>query len=282
LGDICLDHLKQPKDALKAYQMLLRSDLHLDPVFQQKLKEKALKALKATKISEVAEPDNDKTADAKIADETSSIDTVKTKPKIPIQKRIKLVPQAQTPGQYKVTSVAPIEGNKVVPMAGGLDIKLPQEGPLLFSKIYAICVFKFMQDDHICFADIFVAGKSRPHRIVSGQISYSEFLPNYQPTTFENFRRFILQIISRIDSVYTDQQTINFLKMKKLVVYSDQDELELYEKNFWKHLMGKVRFQCENCWETYWIDGEKIPESGTRGTCKQCNHSVVIPHISKL
>jgi predicted Zn finger-like uncharacterized protein len=235
---------------------------------------------------------------------TSVQETQKAKPDIPIQKRIKLVQETDAPAKYQVGIVAPIVANKVSPVPGGIDLNRPADKPVLFSDIYVICVaqiqvitqrvkqvkkrsggrkkadyVKYDEKQEEVVVDLFIRGKSRPYRIGTDRIVYPEFFPNPLQAVLDNFRQFILYLISNIDSVYLDQGTLNFLKTGKPRFFSDQQALQLHEKIFWKQLIGAVRFQCENCWEVYWVDGNKIPEDGVRTECSKCGKPVFVQKI---
>ena len=202
------------------------------------------------------------------------------------------MPETAAPAKYQVGSVAPLEANKVSPVSGGLDLKRSSEAPLLFRRISVICVAQVPEItqrvkqvkkkggkvDYVkadekrenMVADIFLGGQSRPYRISADKVAYPQFFPTPFPSMFDNFRQFMLYLISQIDSVYLDQGTLNFLKTGKPRTFSSQEDLEIHEKTFWKQLMGARRFQCEQCWEVYWIDGDKIPAAGARTKCTKC------------
>jgi predicted Zn finger-like uncharacterized protein len=188
-----------------------------------------------------------------------------------------------------------------LPVPGGMDLKRPSEKPVLFCDIYLICIAQIQEiiqrvkqvkkrggkveylksEDRreLIVADLFIGGKSRPYRIMSDRIDYSQFFSKPLESSLDNFRQYILYIISNIDSVYLDQGTLNFLKTGKARAFSSQNDLEVHEKILWKQLMGAVRFQCENCWEVYWVDGGKIPEVGARTKCTTCGHPIFVQRI---
>lgn len=193
------------------------------------------------------------------------------RPAIPIAKRLKLIKNTDAPPRYKVMSVAPYEAMKVEPMDDGLNLYRPREAPPRFEEIYAICVSQLatMTSGKI-FADLFLAEKPRPYRLHSQQIAYGQFLAKPTSSSFNNFRQFILHIVSRIDSVYVDKGTLSFLKTGSPAVYPNADELALHQKTFWRQIMGEVRRRCGNCSEVYWIDGRKVPAGGAKTKCKKC------------
>jgi len=305
-GALCL-RLEQPQDAYKAYKIALQSS-HLSPEqkqeFQAKVKqaaqitsEQAKKAelLKKQKEEEAKQREKARQAAAQKAQKQ------KSKPEIPIQKRIKFVQETDAPPKYKVGLVAPIEANKVSPAPGGIDLNRPTDKPLLFRDIYVICVaqvikitqrvkqvkkrgkgveqVKYNEKREVLVADIFIAGKSRPYRIAIDKIIYTQFFSKPLQSAFDNFRQFILYLISQIDSVYLDQGTLKYLKTGKPQAFSEQHDFAVHEKIFWKQLIGAVRFQCENCWEVYWADGNKVPEAGAQTKCTKCGNPVFVQKL---
>ena len=310
-GDLNLYYLDNPQEAWKAYKMLLKST-HPAPEQKQQITAKIQEAMKV--VSQQARAEKlkkaKKTIEAERAQqqaEKSKARVKKPKRNIPIQKRIKLVPEVDAPAKYQVKSVAPIEANKVLPVKRGLDLKRLSEDPIAFQDIYVICVCKIKEakrkpspaqksknkkkrevapvasdsSQEIILADLFLAGQSRPYRIASNRVAYPKFFSNLQSSSLDNFRQFILYIISNIDSVYVDQGTMNFLKTGKARIFSDDHELAIHEKIFWKQLKGAVRFQCEHCDEVYWIDGIKIPENGAQTKCAKCGHPMLVKRLKK-
>jgi hypothetical protein len=298
-ADLNLLSLERPKDAWKAYQMLMRSP-RLSPEQKQKIQSKIQQAM--NDVSQQAKA-------AKLQKAKKKVETIrerhqpekpskKPKPNIPIQKRLKLIPDGDAPAKYEVASVAPIEANKVLPAEGGLELKRPSEPPITFEEISVISVFQireakrkssssprkkketsslsFESTQEIVYADLFLAGISRPYRIASNQVAYPRFFRKLHRNSFDNFRQLLFHIISNLDSVYVDQGAMTFLKTGKPTVFSDQNELAIHEKIFWKQLKGAVRFQCEHCYEVYWIDGMKIPKDGAKTTCAKCGKPMLV------
>ncbi len=274
-GDICLHRLQQPRHAFKAYKTLLESCKYLTSDQKRNLKAKAQEAVKAAKNGakqitlKQKEP-----AIQKDAEKTGSIR--RPRPDIPLKKKIRIIQEVRTPEKYEVKTVAPYQTNKVLSADGGMDMKRPSELPVLFRDIFLICVFEIEKGPSVMYADLFVGGKTRPYRILSNRIIYSEFLKKSTTSSFENFRLFILHTISETDSVYLDQETMTFLKTKKTKVFPTPEDVGSHEKNLWKQLMGEVRFQCEMCYEVYWIDGRKVPKKGAKTTCKKCGQGVFV------
>lgn len=307
-GDICLTHLRTPKDAWKAYQILMRSP-QLSAEQKQKVQARIQYAMKmvsdqakAEKLKQVNQ--QVETARAKQNPERVSAKPASKQPTIPIQKRLKFVPETDAPAKYDVPSVAPLEANKVLPIESGLDLKRLSEPPLRFDDIYVICVFQMkpekpkssssskkgkdkkgsammMNSQEILYADLFIAGESRPYRIASNHIAYPQFFRKLHRSSLDNFRQFIFHIISQLYSVYVDQGTMNFLQSGRFRVFSDQNELALHEKIFWKQLKGALRFQCEHCGEVYWVDGMKIPANGAKTACTKCKKLMFVTRREK-
>jgi len=289
-GDICLYHLQKPKNSFNAYKTILESCQYLTSEQKKELKSKAQEAVKAAKSKaeeaklrqkEIKLKQKETKFKQKEGEEEKKGEAVrpsvrKAKSRIPLKKKIKLIQEVRGPGKYKVKLVAPYKANKVLNAEGGMELSRLSEGPILFDDIYLICVFGLDQHPSIIFADFFLAGKSRPYRIPSKRVVYSEFLSKCSSSSFENFRQFLLNIISYTDSVYLDKETMNFLKTGKARIFTSQDNVSTYEKNLWKQLIGEARFQCGKCLEVYWTDGRKIPEKGARTKCGKCGNPVLV------
>jgi predicted Zn finger-like uncharacterized protein len=215
---------------------------------------------------------------------------------------LKLVTEDDAPAKYRVPSVDPVAANKVLPYEGGLDLKRMADPPILFENLSVICVFQlqesrqtsgssmkkgkkgakqtgFHDTQEVIYADLFLAGESRPYRIASNRIAYSKFFQKVQRSSLDNFRQFILYIISNLYSVYVDRATMNFLKTGKPRNYPNNTELKIHEKIFWKQLKGVVRAQCEHCYEVYWIDGMKVPKGGGHTKCKKCGKPMFVKSL---
>jgi|GEM_PF-1571695 len=285
-GDICLKRLEQPKAAFNAYKMLLQSCRYLTSEQKKQLESKAREAMNAAR--EKAEAAQKKAKDVKLKQKNKEVklkqkreetapEIQKPKSDIPLKKKIRVVEEIKPPWKYEVTSVTPYKANKVRAVSGGMNLSIPSTKPVLFHDIYLICVFEFEQNpDAIVYADVFVPGKSHPYRIPSNRVVYSEFLPSHDLSSFNNFREFILWIMSYADSVYLDRETMTFLKTRRPRIFPSQYETETHEKNLWKQLIGEKRFLCGKCREAYWIDGRKIPEKGARTKCKKCGHPIFV------
>ena len=287
-GDICMTRLQQPKSAFKAYKTLLDVSNYLSNELQEELKSKAKEAVRAAqdetrkavivpKKEDIGKEEEIKTADSK------PIETPKTENKVsevPLGKRIKLAEPADTP-KYKINTVAAFEANKVSGADAGLNLHRPSEPPVLFALIYFICVFELEQENQrkIC-ADIFIAGKPRPYRIPASRVAFSEFLSSPSSNSIDNFRKFIIHIISQLSSVYIDKKTAEFLKTKKVQSFSSPNDVEIYEKKLWQQLIGELRSSCEKCGETYWVDSRKIPETGAKAKCKKCGEPVLFRRVT--
>ncbi len=194
---------------------------------------------------------------------------------VPLAKRIRPIPPSDGPPRYTVPSVAPLDANKVTAVPGGLDLHRLSEEPLPFAAVYAICVFQLAKaPPGRIDMDLFVGGKARPYRIGSNRVHYAGFLSKSGVNSLENFRRFVIAIVSRMDSVHLDPGTVAFLKSGKVRVYADAHDLERHEKRFWGRLMGEARSACGACGEVYWIDGRKVPPTGARSRCKGCGGQI--------
>lgn len=276
-GDICMTRLQQPKSAFKAYKTLLDASHYLSHELLDELKSKAKEAVRAaqeeTRKTSVT-PKKEEIGKEEVEEKENASRAENQWPEIPLEKRIKLAEPADTP-KYKINMISAFEANKVSPADAGLNLHRPSEPPILFEHIYFICVFELGQDNQQgLYADIFTAGKPRPYRIPASRTDFSRFLSSSSSNSTDNFRKFILHILSQPTSVYIDKKTAEFIKSKKVQIFSSLNELEAYEKKLWQQLVGELRSCCSKCGESYWVDGRKIPETGAKAKCKKCGEAV--------
>lgn len=306
-GDLHLKHIRDPKEALKAYKALLKSthlsaeDIQeLEASIQQATQDIAKEA-EAVKRKEIEKAQQSRQTQQRQAQSEKNAELKKALARIPIQKRVKLLPAVDGPAKYHVPSVAPLEANKVLPTADGLDLKRLNEPPIVFDDIYLICVCRlnerssakssphglrkkkesplpsFGKSQDTLTADLYLGGRSRPYRFASDQISYPKFFPsNLQANSLDNFRQFIQFLVLQLSSVYVDQYTMNYLRNGKVHIFSGQDSLAIHQKILWKQLRGVVRIVCGKCAETYWVDGKKIPEQGATSKCGKCGNPIIV------
>ncbi len=306
-AELQFEQLKNPQEAGKAYTALLQVPT-LTPeqqaAFAQQIRRaKELMQANARQKTEAQAQQQTPSALAQQAALQRQTDMSAQRKallaKIPMAKRIKIAQNLDAPAKYQVPSVAPLDANKVLRTDDGLDFKRPGEPPLRFDEIFAILVFQlpdekptidpgrrrkkssdapssFTSRQEVIFADIFLGGQSRPYRIASNHIPYRDFFPNTQANSFDNFRQFLLYLLSNVASIYVDQQTVAFLKSGKTTRFASDGEAELHEKRVWKQLRGAERAICEQCAAVYWLDGAKVPAGGGKVKCTTCGHPVEI------
>ncbi len=274
-GDVCINHLMQPLDAFTAYNRLLGFSDYLSKEQVEALKEKAQQAGKAAQ-DQPHEPGKCPKNTSKNNPDKMVKKNKKAEPDSLLNKKIKLVEQITTPPKYEVTSLIPQETGNIGPVDNGIDLRLLSQKKLYFSDINYICVFQFTEQTDILYADIFLAGESRPYRVLSSQVTYRKFLSNLSPILLTNFHKFVLYLISHMDSVFLDKKTLNYLKTKVPTKFPTQDHVKQHEKPIWRKLKGKVKIGCQKCHEAYWLDGEKVPKNGGKTKCKKCGQVLKI------
>ncbi len=285
-ADICLEHLKKYDQAAEAYRALLALDIERPDEIEKHLRTRLREAeALAGEAAEKALRQKAKKAAARASGPAGSAagkppappaPPAPKGPAIPLAKRIKPMGDPSAPPRYAVPSVAPELANKVRPAPGGLDLNRLNEPPVPYSSIYAICAFRLARQETALWADLFVAGRPRPFRIPSNKVAYDQFLPPGEADVLDKFRKFLLKVISAIDSVQVDAGTLRFLKERRIQEFPNQDEVAVFEKKFWRQIMGEARCRCDKCGEVYWIDGRKVPEAGARTRCKKCGGSVAV------
>ncbi|MCP4396850.1 MAG: rhomboid family intramembrane serine protease [bacterium] len=307
-GNLHLEHIRNPKEAIKAYKALLRST-HLSAEDTQQIEASIQQAVQdiAREAEEAKQKEIEKAkhAQQRLTKADNSAAQKKALAGIPIQKRVKLFSAVDGPAKYHVPSVAPLEANKVLPTADGLDLKRLNEPTIVFDEIYLICVCRLTErpapkpssrglrkkkkdtsppssdkGKDTLIADLYLGGHSRPYRLASDQIAYTKFFSsNLQANSLDNFRQFIQFIILQLSSVHVDRYTMDYLKNGKVHIFSSQDSIAIHQKILWKQLRGVVRIVCGRCVETYWIDGQKIPEQGATSKCTKCGHPISIRRL---
>ncbi len=286
-------------EAASVYKRLLETGPDLSPEDKKEIQQQAKTAREMARNQEQEEKKAEKELAQKTSDEllqqksspekasaedkaspaAAALKQKPTGPAIPIAKRIKIIPtpDATAQARYNVLSVAPMEANKITASEEGMDLHRLSEAPLRYERIYAICAFTLAgTETSIIHADLFIAGRPRPYRIASNRILYDQFLPKTVNSSFDNFRQFILFLVSKLDSVYLDRGTMTFLKTKKAPVFHSDEDIAGQEKLFWRQIMGEIRCRCEGCGETYWIDGRRVPAAGAKSKCKKCGSSISI------
>jgi membrane associated rhomboid family serine protease len=275
-ADLCIDFLDRPEDAAAAYTTLLKTFPDL-PADQLKAAGKRLKEAKAQiarkRAKAAAKPLKGKPT--KTAKPAPAKPPEARPPAIPLAKRFRPLPSTNGPPRYQVASVAPRQANKTVALDDGINLNIINVPPVTYDRIYAIFVLGLEPEGgRRLHADLFVANEQRPFRISSDTVVFSSFIAKPGTNSLENFRQTLIRIISRIDSVFVDPPTMTFLKSGKVKVFPNQDEVQDYERPFWRRLMGEVRCRCGECHEVYWIDGRKVPDGGARSKCKKCGSAM--------
>ena len=307
-GDLHLEYTGIPKEALKAYKTLLKIP-NLSPEETTEAKASIREATQAI-ATEAEAAKHKKLQKAQQAQKARQIkaqalqntELKKVLASVPLQKRIKLLPAVDAPAKYQVPSVAPLEANKVLPAADGLDLRRLNEAPISFNDISLICVYRLNERSsakpsspglrkkkkdaiqgssgsslEMLTADLYLSGRSRPYRFTSNQIAYPKFFPsNLQANSLENFRQFIQFIIAQLSSVYVDQYTMDYLRSGKVHTFTSQENIAIHQKILWKQLKGAVRLTCGKCAASYWVDNQKIPAQGATSKCSTCGNPIAV------
>jgi hypothetical protein len=275
-GDVFMQHLDQPKEAFLSYRKVLQSEFKLTDIQKKRIIEKAEDAKQMAKERSNAasldigngQPQRNKVSCA------ADVESLKPVASIPLQERIRLIQPTKKPPRYPLGSIAPWEAGSVIPVPGGMDVRLGSHEPLRYDNIFLICTFDLLSDpSNEILADIFIGRRQRPYRIFSSRINYSRFLSKISTNNLDNFRSFILHMIGRVSSVFLDRDTLIFLKTRKIKKFSKDEEALSFQKNLWQQIFGMLRAQCEKCGQARWVDGRKIPPEGARLKCLSCAHS---------
>ncbi len=281
-ADICGEHLSLPEEAQQAYRTLLGLS-HVSP------EQKKIVQSKIQQVAQALSTPASKSITSEHADESPQ-PARSPRPNVPLQQRLKLVRERDDSAKHPLTSVAPIKAKQVTSVSGGMELGRGSDSSICFGDIYAMFIAQLPEEQDelkarkhgtssvstILVADIFIGGQPRPYRVRSSQIAYPQFLSNVQQNSVKNFHQFLLRTLQQIEAVYIDQETFDFLKTGKIPQYPGQDAVEKHERNLWQQLVGLVRFHCEHCWEIYWVDRSKIPESGATTKCAKCGSAISV------
>jgi predicted Zn finger-like uncharacterized protein len=106
-------------------------------------------------------------------------------------------------------------------------------------------------------------------------------LPEISERSKDNFSTFLFYLINQIDSVYLDENTLEFLKSKKVPSYPDFTLLEEYTRQLWVQLITWMKFRCDHCGEVYWVDESRVNPQGAKTKCVKCQHVITVQKRAK-
>lgn len=196
-----------------------------------------------------------------------------------VQEKLRIV-KPKTPGQEVPVSRA-YQTTRVTSLEDGLNLNRQDGGLVKYADISMLLAFRLDSDPDTWFIELFVYGQGMPFRLSQKAINYRQFLPEISQRSKDNFLTFFLYLIDHTDSVYIDEDTLEFLTSKKIVSFPDFRLFEDYTRQLWFQLMNWMRFRCDNCGEVYWVDDSKISPQGAKTKCVKCQHVITVKRREK-
>ncbi len=168
------------------------------------------------------------------------------------------------------------QSTRVTAMEDGINLNRKDGGYITFQDISMLVTFQLDSDPDTWYIDLFVYGHAFPFRLSQKAINYRQFLPQVAQRSKDNFTAFLLYLLDQIDSVYIDDNTLEFLKTGKIVGYPDFQLFEEYTRRLWFQLISWMKFHCEKCGEVYWVDESKVTEQGAKTKCIKCQNIITV------
>ena len=163
----------------------------------------------------------------------------------------------------------------------GINLNRPDSSEIRYADLSLLVTFQLDVDPDTWYVDLFVYGQSAAFRLPQKAINYRQFLPEVSQRSKDNFYNFLLYLINQTDSVYVDEQTLNFLKSKKMTSFPDFKLVEEYAKQLWFQIISWMKFRCGQCGEIYWVDNEKVAEQGAKTKCVKCQNIITVKKRAK-
>jgi len=165
---------------------------------------------------------------------------------------------------------------RVTALDDGLNLNRHDSGVVKYADISLILAFRLDIDPDTWYIELFVYRQPMPFRLSQKTINYRQFLPEISQRSKDNFSVFLLYLINRTDSVYVDDNTLEFLSSGKIASYPDFKLFEDYTRQLWFQLITWMRFRCDHCGETYWVDEAKVSPQGAKTKCVKCQHIITV------
>ncbi|MBD3308494.1 hypothetical protein GF339_18860 [candidate division KSB3 bacterium] len=191
-----------------------------------------------------------------------------------ISPKLRIVKPKTPPKDAPVTKA--YHTTRVTALEGGLNLNRQDGGLVKYADISLLLVFRLDADPDTWYLEVFVYGQAAPFRLSQKVINYRQFLPQVSQRSKDNFAAFLLYLINQLDSVYIDENTLEFLKTQKVISYPDFSLFEEYTRQLWFQLMTWMKFRCEHCGEVYWVDESKVTEQGAKTKCVKCQQIITV------
>ncbi len=196
-----------------------------------------------------------------------------------VRQKLRIVKPKVLPDAAPVTQAS--QTTRVTAMDDGLNLNRHDGGIVKYTDISLLLAFRLDTDPDTWYIELFVYGQPKPFRLSQKTINYRQFLPEISQRSKDNFSTFFLYLIDRTDSVYVDENTLEFLKSGKMVGYPDFKLFEDYTRQLWFQLISWMKFCCDHCGEIYWVDDAKVSPQGAKTKCVKCQHIITVKRREK-
>lgn len=196
-----------------------------------------------------------------------------------ISSKLRMV-KPKPPGDNGISTVA-YQTTRVTAQENGINLNRSDGGLIQYSDISLMVTFQLDADPDTWYVDLFVYATPGAFRISQKTVNYRQFLPEVSQRSKDNFSAFLLHLINQNDSVYLDDQTLEFLKTQKIQSFPDFKLVEDYTRQLWFQVINWMKFACDQCGEIYWVDDAKISEQGAKTKCVKCQNIVTVKKREK-
>ena len=196
-----------------------------------------------------------------------------------VREKLRIV-KPKTPSQ-EVPATRAYQTTRVTSLEDGLNLNRQDGGLVKYADISMLLAFRLDSDPDTWYIELFVYGQVMPFRLPQKAINYRQFLPEISQRSKDNFLTFFLYLVDHTDSAYIDEDTLEFLKSKKIVSFPDFRLFEDYTRQLWFQLMNWMKFRCDNCGEVYWVDHSKVSPQGAKTKCVKCQHVINVKRREK-
>ena len=170
---------------------------------------------------------------------------------------------------------------RVTALEDGLNLNRQDGGLVKYADISLLLAFRLDNDPDTWYIELFVYGQATPFRISQKVINYRQFLSEVSQRSKDNFFTFFLYLVDQANSVYIDENTLEFLKSKKIGSYPDFKLFEDYTRQLWFQLITWMKFRCDKCGEVYWVDDAKVSPQGAKTKCVKCQNLITVKKQAK-
>ncbi len=232
-----LKELDKPKEAFLLLRNILKSGVPISADNRKKMIKigKAAK-IRAQKQAQLKSPQS--VAENNPAETAAD---APARPAVAYEKKIKLIQPVKSPPQINIGSIMAHELGAISLETDGIDVRILNHDIVSYDAISFICAFTLTSNNASeLLAEVFAGQSGRPYRLFSNRINYKKFLQRVEMVNAQNFRKFLIEIVSRTSGVFADEATLKFLKSGKIHKFKSEDDAMGYKRNLWLQIVGKA------------------------------------------